>query len=126
MLSRLALVASFLLAASCSVETSQESFGYLHVEGGGVTIETAGVRIEVDGSAVFEQSSHSRTDGPSSSSMTLDGHPFGVREGTFFVGESTFGAVRQSSIVRVKDRAVTVDDETRGTLPAPVTAKSSG
>ena len=126
MLPRIAILASLLLGAACSVEASRESFGFVHVEGGGVRIDTAGIRIEVDGSAVFHSSLHSSSHGESSSSTTLDGHPFGVRDGTFFVGESSFGAVRTGSVVRVEDRAVTVDGEPRGMLPAPVTAKSSG
>ena len=117
-LRRLAL-ASFALAAACSSKQAQESFSYVSVDpvNGGVDIETAGVRIELDGSLHFVSQSHTTQHG-SSATNTLNGHPFGVREGVFFIGPSSYGAVREGSLVRVDERAVTVDGEERGPFPA--------
>ncbi len=107
------------LATSCSHE-SRESFAYTFVDGAdGTTIETGGVRIEVDRSVRFLSVSHSSSSGELSSESTLDGHRFGVREGVFFLGEREYGAAREGSVVRVSATGVSVDGEERGPLPPP-------
>jgi hypothetical protein len=50
---------------------------------------------------------------------TLNGHPFGVLDGTFYLGEHEFGPTPSGSKVRVTAGGVFVDGERRGDMPAP-------
>ncbi len=118
----LAPITLLALGAACSHESSKsnETFGFTHVEGVNVTLETMGVRIEVDGSVQYRSLTSSSASGASTSASTFDGHPFGIRDGVFFIGEREYGAVREGSVVQVSERGVSVDGEERGPLPAPV------
>ena len=118
----LALAALLLAACSKHGTPAQASFSYIDVPGG-VRIETAGVRIEVADSVRYVYRSVSSSPGESSSSATLNGHPFGLRDGVFYIGEQDYGSARASALVRVSDEGVFVDGERRGSVPAPVEPK---
>ncbi len=114
----LLLASSVALAfVSCSHEEPLQVHA-AHVDSsGGVTIETAGVRIEVEPAVRYLSTALTTSEG-SASSATLDGHAFGLRDGDFFIGPSLFGPAPAGALVRVTREGVFVDAERRGDLPA--------
>ena len=111
-------IALLVLAAACSKEAAPESTSYSFVDStGGVTIETAGIRIEVAGSVRYRYQFLSTSPGASNSEATLNGHPFGLRNGIVFIGEKEYGAAPAGAAVRVNDEGVFVDGERRGQVP---------
>jgi hypothetical protein len=93
-----------------------DSYTLIDAPGGGVTIRMEGVEIETAGSAYrFEQQisgGAATTSGP-----TLNGHPFGLRTGVFFIGEREYGPAPAGARVRVGSDGVFVDGERRGDAP---------
>ncbi len=88
---------------------------------GGVTIDRDGIRIEIAG-ARYRLRPSSAVAGGSRARETIEGFPFGVRDGVFFVGNREYGPAPGGSIIRVTATRVTVDDEDRGPLPLPAEA----
>jgi hypothetical protein len=110
-------VALALLAGGCTREETA-SFSYTYVDpAGGVKIESAGVSIAIEGSLRYLSTALTSTQG-SSSSQTLEGHPFGLRGGVFFIGPAEYGKASRGSKVTVSPQGVTIDGEARGALPA--------
>jgi len=109
------------LLAACSPPESKVTSAattFIDSDGGG-NVVVDGVRIEMDGSVHFSYRCVSSTPGKAETSMTINGNPFGVRKGVFFVGDREYGAVAEGALVRVTSDGVTVDGEKRGPLPAP-------
>ncbi|MSR62446.1 MAG: hypothetical protein EXS08_08375 [Planctomycetes bacterium] len=55
---------------------------------------------------------------PSPRIETIEGRPFGVRDGVFFIGDVEYGAVSSGTTVKVSAEGVFVGDEKRGVVPA--------
>lgn len=49
---------------------------------------------------------------------TINGHPFGVRDGVFHIGDAAFGVVAAGDRVRVSGEGVLVGGARRGDVPA--------
>jgi len=97
---------------------SQSSTTFVDSSGGG-SVRIDGVRIEAEGSVHFLYRSTSTTPGTTTTTMTIEGHPYGVRDGVFFLGDREYGPVGKTSVVRVSHDGVTIDGEPRGELPPP-------
>lgn len=87
--------------------------------GGVVTIHQNGPVVECDGSVRYRLETVSTAGEPTTTNGTLNGYPFGARDGVFFIGEKEFGPAPDGSTVRVTAQGVFVDGERRGDTPAP-------
>jgi hypothetical protein len=116
-MNRRPLPIALLVLAACSKPPRETmSYSYIDTTHGDVTIETEGIRIEVSGSVRY--ASYSVSSGAESASeTTLEGHPFGLRDGVFFIGDSEYGPAPAGAVVRVNDEGVLVDGEKRGVVP---------
>jgi hypothetical protein len=99
--------------------TTTEAWVSVDAPGGGVAFHQMGVTVEADTSVrlVVRLRTHDGVETPNV--RTMNGHPFGVRDGVFFLGEHDFGPTPSGSTVRVTAGGVFVDGERRGDLPAP-------
>ena len=112
----------FILAAclgfACheSTHTFSHSYTTIDSEGGGnVTIN--GVAWEFDGTVHYVYKSESSSTGGSTRTMTVDGHDFGLRGDTIYVGDREYGSATSGAEIKVTSEGVTVDGEMRGPLP---------
>lgn len=139
----LTVVLAGLVAGACGRDASESSAGSarttttkIHVGGDGdatvdSSVETDGAAaIRIDGVVLSVESGvsfvHRSTSvgGVSETSQTIDGHPFGVSRGRFHIGPSDFGEVSDGDRVDVTPDGVLVNDERRGSLPAPLPAST--
>ena len=105
------------LLTACSPETTHTLSTQVTVGGGdGSTFVTNGMKIEVADSLHYELRSVT-TSGASSRYESLAGHPFGMREGVFYIGDVEYGAVPNGATVKVSAEGVFVGDEKRGMVP---------
>jgi len=115
-----ALAPLFLLAAACSHAEHHSASSQTTVGGAaGSVLVTEGVKIEITDSVRYELNSVS-TNAGSSRTETIDGHPFGVRDGVFYIGDVTYGAVASGEVVKVSAEGVFVGAEKRGVVPAKI------
>jgi len=92
--------------------SASASFTHVDSEGGGrITID--GVGIHFDGSLRYRY--HRETGSPTT--MTIEGLPFGIDDGVFFIGDREYGVVQGGSKVHVTPAGVEIDGEPRGPLP---------
>lgn len=96
-------------SASVQTYTSVESPGHARVEIGSVV-------IEFDGTVSYRHHSVTGTS-EDSTSTTVEGHAFGLRDGVFYIGPKEYGAVPENARIQVGASGVTVNGEPRGTLP---------
>ena len=55
---------------------------------------------------------------PSPCTETIEGHPFGMRDGVFYIGDVEYGGVSNGATVKVSAEGVFVGEEKRGVVPA--------
>src|SRR5262245_13234909 len=117
----LAVLGIGLVASTGACKKPEEpSPGRVNVDSGGAgNVQIDGVTFEFDSSVRFLYSSKSTNPGDSTSSATVNGHAFGLRDGKVFVGEREYGAASPGTTVQVTSAGVRVGGEMRGPLPAP-------
>jgi len=94
-----------------------DSYTLIDAPGGGVTIGMEGVEIETDGDVAYRFEQQISGGAATTSGPTLNGHPFGLRKGVFFIGEREYGPAPSGAHVRVASDGVFVDGERRGDAP---------
>jgi hypothetical protein len=88
--------------------------------GGAAQVSVAGVAVTVEPGVRFVArivSTQGAGADASSQTTTIDGHPFGVSDGSFRIGPRDYGAVAAGDQVRVAPDGVFVNDQRRGALP---------
>jgi len=83
-------------------------------------MRTRDVEIVIEGGVhyVHRYTTHDST--VQENRRTIDGHDFGLRDGTFFIGPNEYGAVGAGDRVLVGPSGVEVNGEPRGPLPESV------
>ncbi|HKB14829.1 MAG TPA: hypothetical protein VKF62_02135 [Planctomycetota bacterium] len=106
------------LAACGGKRPDSPAYHYISISGarGGVTIERAGVRIEIDG-ALFELVQNPALGSPSEGRMTVEGHPLSFEGRRLRLGETDYGEVAAGDVVRMTREGVVVNGALRGPLP---------
>ena len=85
-----------------------------------VAITLDQTRIEVAPEVEYVLTAISTVPGETTSAGTLDGHPFGLRAGEFFIGPKDYGKPPAGAVVHVRQEGVHFGLEPRGELPAPI------
>ena len=110
-----------LCCAACSQEPSPVSTSISVVDASGsVAITLDQTRIEVAPEVEYVLTAISTVPGETTSAGTLDGHPFGLRAGEFFIGPKDYGKPPAGAVVHVRQEGVHFGLEPRGELPAPI------
>jgi len=113
-----AIIAGGAIGSSCQKGGNLETSSFTNIDSqGGVDITINQFSVEIDSSVHFEFYHETNSDGMSSTTMTLDGHPYGVRNGVFFIGDRDYGPLKEESVVKVSAKGVLIDGEMRGPLP---------
>ena len=113
----LLILAALLPVCACRKQQAVEAYG-AEVDGQGrATITVQGLRVEVESPVRFVSSSASSTPGESKLTSTIEGHPFGLENGVFFIGPKRYGPAKEGALVRVTTAGVSIDGEHRGALP---------
>ena len=112
-----ALVPALVLLSACSRTAQPTLTTQVTVGGAGSVLVSNGVTIEVADSVHYELHSVTTNQG-SSRYESLDGHPSGLRDGVFTIGDVEYGAVPNGAIVKVSAEGVFVGEEKRGVVPA--------
>ena len=117
------LVVWLALSSGCTRAAPRQDATTIVVNGSsGSTLVTSGVRIEIADSVAYAL--HSITsNGPESRHESLNGHPFGIRAGLFYIGDVEYGSVHAGSVVKVSGAGIVIDGEPRGPVPAAVGAE---
>jgi hypothetical protein len=111
------------LCAACSQEPTPVSASVSVIDSDQkVTLTLEQTRIEVAPEVRYVLSAISTEPGVMTSAGTLDGHPFGLRRGEFFIGPESYGQPPAGTTVYVRHEGVFFGEEQRGELPAPLPA----
>ncbi|MGE3174581.1 MAG: hypothetical protein AB7O97_18260 [Planctomycetota bacterium] len=113
-----AAVFTLIALAGCggaAAERTVEPF-QMSVDGGKVELRLRGVVVEVDPSVHLRHTTVTDARG-GTADQTLAGHPFGIDDGVFRIGPTTFGPVAAGDRVHVAASGVTVNGERRGDMP---------
>ena len=89
---------------------------------GSVAITLDQTRIEVEPEVKYVLNAISTEPGGMTSAGTLDGHPFGLRAGEFFIGPKDYGQPPAGAVVHVQKEGVHFGLERRGDLPEALPA----
>lgn len=95
---------------STTTVTNVDANGLVHVVGSSWT-------LEIDASVRYESVSKSGLGDQSGVTTTINGVPFEIRDGRFFLGQVDLGAVPPGAKARVAADGVFVDGERRGDTP---------
>jgi hypothetical protein len=107
------------LCAACSQEPTPVSTSVSVIDSDQqVTITLDQTRLEIAPDVRYVLSQISSEPGVVTSAGTLDGHPFGVRRGEFFIGPESYGQPPAGTTVYVRKEGVFFGEERRGDLPA--------
>jgi hypothetical protein len=103
------------LVAACG-GTTTVTFSETVEDDGQAEIEVEGLVIEVEPPILY-RSTLTMTGGETERTSTIAGKSYGLRDGTFFIGDAIYGPADQGDRVDVSEDGVFVNGERRGDAP---------
>lgn len=109
------------VAAACSdgsSTTTNIAYSSYDGPGAGVTLQMAGIVVEMDPSVRYVSKFHSETGKPSVRMQTMNGMPFELVSGGFVLGGQSYDGLVDGDLVLITADGILVNGEKRWDLPS--------
>lgn len=111
------LLLAAVLLAGCDVRVEHTStFGESVDDEGLASLELEGIVIEVEPPVVY-RSKLTIENGQTERTSSIAGKQYGIRDGVFFIGDTTYGPAGKGDRIVVSEDGVFVNGERRGDAP---------